>query len=124
MPYKPGHTCAMPGCPGIAKPGKQYCDAHASHEPVHEVYDPSRSATSRGYNSRWERARKTYLKMHPLCVQCEKEGKYVMATDVDHIIPHRGDQKLFWDTDNWQALCHSCHSKKTGREDRYVEYKY
>ena len=30
---------------------------------------------------------------------------------LDHIIPHRGDRKLFWDRDNWQALCKSCHAK-------------
>nr|DAE96978.1 MAG TPA: HNH endonuclease [Caudoviricetes sp.] len=44
-------------------------------------------------------------------------GEIVPATEVDHIIPHRGDQKLFWDMSNWQALCHNCHSAKTARED-------
>ena len=34
---------------------------------------------------------------------------------LDHIIPHRGDQKLFWDEGNWQALCKACHDRKTGR---------
>ena len=30
---------------------------------------------------------------------------------VDHIVPHRGDQELFWDVaNNWQALCRQCHS--------------
>jgi 5-methylcytosine-specific restriction protein A len=24
---------------------------------------------------------------------------------------------LFWDQSNWQPLCHTCHSKKTARED-------
>jgi 5-methylcytosine-specific restriction protein A len=42
----------------------------------------------------------------------------VKATDVDHIIPHRGNQKLMWDQSNWQALCHACHSRKTASEDR------
>lgn len=46
------------------------------------------------------------------------------ATVVDHIIPHRGDQKLFWDRSNWQALCKSCHDSKTMTEDRYQEYTY
>jgi len=40
------------------------------------------------------------------------------AVVVDHIIPHRGDLALFWDEkNNWQALCHRCHSRKTARED-------
>jgi 5-methylcytosine-specific restriction endonuclease McrA len=29
---------------------------------------------------------------------------------VDHIQPHRGDQRLFWDRRNWQPLCRTCHS--------------
>ena len=33
---------------------------------------------------------------------------------LDHIIPHRGDQRLFWDQTNWESLCKGCHDKKTG----------
>ncbi len=124
MPYKPGHNCAVYGCPGIAKPGRQYCEKHAAMEPPKDAYDPDRSAYRRGYGKKWEAARKRYLASHPLCVECQKEGRYVQATDVDHIIPHRGDMALFWDEGNWQALCHSCHSIKTNREDRYFEYRY
>jgi 5-methylcytosine-specific restriction protein A len=41
----------------------------------------------------------------------------VPAAVTDHIIPHRGDKRLFWDANNWQALCLSCHGAKTARED-------
>jgi 5-methylcytosine-specific restriction protein A len=44
-----------------------------------------------------------------------KEGSVKAATDVDHVIPHRGNERLFWDEGNWQALCHECHSAKTAR---------
>ena len=71
-------------------------------------------ASARGYDSRWQKARKSFLQKHPLCVECYKAGKLTPATVVDHIIPHRGDQKLFWDENNWQALCKECHDKKTG----------
>lgn len=36
---------------------------------------------------------------------------------VDHIIPHRGDQDLFWSEWNWQALCKHCHDHKTASTD-------
>ena len=62
------------------------------------------SARERGYTTRWEKARKTYLMSHPLCVMCAKDGRTTAATVVDHIIPHKGDQQLFWDTDNWQTM--------------------
>ena len=64
------------------------------------------------------------MQAHPLCCMCRKEGRYVKATDVDHIVPHRGDLKLFWDRSNWQALCHRHHDQKTGREDSRPVYHY
>ncbi|WP_244116465.1 HNH endonuclease [Burkholderia gladioli] len=57
------------------------------------------------------------MRENPLCVACREVNLIVPATDVDHIVPHRGDQKLFWNRSNWQALCHSCHARKTARED-------
>jgi 5-methylcytosine-specific restriction protein A len=41
----------------------------------------------------------------------------VPATEVDHKKAHHGDQGLFWDRYNWQALCKPCHSRKTAEED-------
>jgi len=76
-----------------------------------------KNSTQRGYGYRWQKAREGYLAKHPLCVECEREGKVVVATDLDHIIPHRGDQVLFWRESNWMALCKPCHSKKTATED-------
>lgn len=39
----------------------------------------------------------------------------VQATDVDHIVPREQGGSDQWS--NLQALCHSCHSKKTATED-------
>ena len=47
-----------------------------------------------------------------------------LTTVVDHIIPHRGDQKLFWDRSNWQPLCEHHHNVKTMTEDRFKEYRF
>ena len=71
-------------------------------------------ADARGYNARWRRERAAFLRCHPLCAECQKEGRLTPATVVDHIIPHRGDQRLFWDESNWQPLCEYHHNKKTG----------
>ncbi|WP_269448179.1 HNH endonuclease [Lentibacillus sp. JNUCC-1] len=54
-----------------------------------------------------------FLRRNPLCVHCTDSGMTVPATEVDHIVPHRGDRDLFWDPNNHQGLCKSCHSKKT-----------
>ena len=69
------------------------------------------SASDRGYGSRWQKARVTFLRSNPLCVICNQGGKTTPATVVDHITPHKGDQDLFWDSqNNWQALCTNCHN--------------
>jgi 5-methylcytosine-specific restriction protein A len=36
---------------------------------------------------------------------------------VDHIVPHRGDERLAFDRDNLQGLCKSCHDRKTATEN-------
>ena len=119
MPSSPMVPCSHPGCPNLVPPGRKFCE---KHKPLHP--EENRSPSSRGYGNRWRKARKIYLDQHPLCVMCLKEGRYVKATDVDHIKAHRGDPKLFWDQRNWQSLCHSHHSRKTNTEDRNRTYEY
>ena len=77
------------------------------------------NARQRGYNHRWDKARATFLRHNPLCRMCESQGRVTEAKVVDHIIPHRGDQALFWDTaNNWQPLCYPCHNSVKQREER------
>lgn len=73
------------------------------------------NSTARGYNWPWRRARVQYLNEHPLCEACYAQGFRREATVVDHKIPHRGNQSLFWDEGNWCALCAPCHNSKTGK---------
>ncbi len=75
------------------------------------------SARERGYDSRWDKARRTFLTGHPLCVMCERDGRVTPATVVDHITPHRGDHALFWDQANWQPLCKPHHDGTKQREE-------
>ena len=121
MPYKPKHPCSHPGCPELVEAGKLYCEKHL---PMHP--DVTRSASKRGYGSRWQKASRLFLQEHPFCAECVKDSppRYVKATVVDHIVPHRGDQHLFWDKRNWQPLCKKCHDRKTWTEDKTPEYRF
>ena len=119
MPIRPKVPCKHPGCPELVKSGTKYCDKHNAMHP-----EEVRSASSRGYGNRWRRASKQFLEAHPLCEECRRQGRYTKATVVDHIVPHRGDMKLFWDRSNWQALCKRCHDQKTGREDTAILYHF
>ena len=109
--------CKHPGCPKLT--AGMYCEDHAKLHTADRA-----SASVRVYDGRWKKARIRFLKAHPLCEECKKQGRLVKATVVDHIVPHRGDAKLFWDEGNWQSLCKSCHDHKTMTEDRYQEFRY
>lgn len=111
--------CAKAGCRRLALDGSRFCAEHQDEDlkRKREVDKRRGSSSSRGYNSAWTRASKIFLAQHPLCAECQRQGKVTPATEVDHIVPHKGDQALFWRTSNWQALCHSCHSRKTVMED-------
>ena len=76
------------------------------------------TAYERGYGHHWRKARVAFLAQHPLCRYCEQQGKIVPATVVDHITPHKGDEVLFWDSENnWQSLCKHCHDSIKAREE-------
>jgi 5-methylcytosine-specific restriction endonuclease McrA len=78
---------------------------------------PRAKTADRGYGSKWQTARRQYLADNPLCVECHAQGRIKAAQVVDHIQPHKGDQKLFWRRSNWQALCKFHHDRKTATRD-------
>ena len=122
MPRKPKVPCMQPGCAELVEPGRKYCDKHRKLHP-----EVTRAEAKKPYgSSRWQAVRKRYLVAHPLCVSCLAKDPpvYSKATVVDHVKPHRGDPKLFWDESNFQALCVQCHNEKTLTEDINPEYRY
>lgn len=67
---------------------------------------------------KWVGMRKRWLKDHPICARCKRDrNSVVVATIVDHKIPHRGNLALFLDYTNFQSLCQRCHSGTKQRED-------
>lgn len=74
------------------------------------------TATTRGYDSRWRRARRQFLAVYPLCMPCELAGRITPANELDHIIPHKQRERLFWDEGNWCQMCKPCHQHKTNAE--------
>lgn len=102
---------------------ERYCGQHHNQAQARERAERRRhdqergTAAERGYGSRWQKARKGYLAVNPLCVDCRDESRFTPATVVDHVEPHKGNQKLFWDRDNWQGLCEMHHNRKTASRD-------
>ena len=113
MPGKALRPCRVNGCAAYAGPGSSMCERHRR-----ESEAARRSDRCLWYSSaRWARERGAFLRANPLCAECARQGRVRAAGQVDHIRPHRGDAGLFWDRDNWQALCAACHSRKTAAED-------
>ena len=58
--------------------------------------------------------RRRWLQAHPLCVECEKEGRVTAATVPDHILAlvNGGEDA----ESNLQSLCEECHRIKTARD--------
>lgn len=80
------------------------------------------SAHARGYGREWQAARLEFLAANPLCIHCQESGRVQASRVVDHIVPHCGDRRLFWDRDNWQALCIACHNGWKQRIDHAMKY--
>lgn len=107
--------CLVPSCAGFATHGG-YCDKHQDR--IRKQDQARGNSYQRGYNREWQQKRELYLQDNPLCVSCAKRKMIMPASVVDHIKPHKGDKALFWDQNNWQALCESCHNRKTATEDK------
>ena len=114
MALKPLRPCAHAGCRAVTR--DVWCP---KHKPKRE---DRRSAESAEWH-KWyrlpifaKRLRPEQLLREPFCRECAKYGVRKLASDVDHIIPHRGDWTLFVDPNNLQSLCHRCHSRKTATE--------
>lgn len=112
MSTRPQQPCSYPGCPNLVTSGR--CQVHAASSLGGWKRDPSRQ---RLYDRRWQKFRAAFLAEHPWCVLCERIGIMTPAEHVDHVNPHKGDPQAFW-KGPFQALCPSCHSRKTVEEQR------
>jgi 5-methylcytosine-specific restriction protein A len=115
MPQGLKHPCATSGCVNLA--AGTYCDGCR----VKRVSDSRPTSAQRGYGYRWQKTSRAFLMKNSICVDPDGRhlGRIVAAEHTDHIVPHKGSHRLFWDPSNWQPLCSSCHSHKTRREDAF-----
>ena len=95
--------------------------------PVHALEREQRRghARARGYSRLWEREAARFKREFPFCgnrpcglapvmSECADRGILTPAYAVDHVTPHKGNQRIFWDiAGNWQSLCQACHARKS-----------
>ena len=64
--------------------------------------------------SRWQAIRRAQLAEFPLCCMCIEREIVTAAEVVDHVVPHRGDEDLFW-SGPFQSLCKPHHDSTKQR---------
>lgn len=71
-----------------------------------------RSMNDKRYDSMaWRRLTNQIKQAEPFCRQCKANGIVRLATVTDHIVAVRLGGE-FWNEDNLQPLCDSCHNAK------------
>lgn len=107
MPHKPkSHSERQKE----SSPYKEFYQKYDREKDMHRG-----SSSERGYDGKWRQARKHFLSSNPLCSDCQKSGRIVPASEVHHMLKVKDNPELFYDSSQWLALCHSCHSKRTAR---------
>jgi 5-methylcytosine-specific restriction protein A len=85
----------------------RHCAVSMAKKDWHYLYD----------SKRWKALRLYQLGREPLCRKCKEVERLSPACIADHVTPHKGDICLFFDADNLQSLCKTCHDVSKQREE-------
>jgi 5-methylcytosine-specific restriction protein A len=115
--------CNFPGCTVLIDPSERYCLKHKKEKSSNSrkpFENAQRSNNNLYHTAQWKNLRKKVLKDNNYCVYCGSRENLV----IDHIIPPRGNEDLFFSENNLQVVCHRCHSLKTAQEINHRRKRY
>lgn len=73
--------------------------------------------------ARWRALRlKVFLRDLYTCQMCGRLEGDTSKLVCDHIKPHRGDERVFWDEANLQTLCKACHDTVKQAEEQGTKH--
>ena len=120
MGARPAKPCAWPGCNVLVR-SVSHCDLHkpmaderkaAQLKKAHKAYNTRRDESDGFYSTdRWRKFRAYYLRLHPLCLECEAHNRITAAVILDHIKPYKTHPELGLDWHNVRPLCRACHNR-------------
>ena len=116
MPRYPKRGCATPGCPELTE--GSHCEAHQREADARYRKFERDPAINKRYGHAWRKIRAAYVAEHPLCEDCEADGRLTPVQEVHHIRPlsHGGTH----DASNLRSLCKPCHSRQSAKDgDRW-----
>lgn len=108
MPHRPPHLCAHPGCGELCR-GRARCTEHTREQT--RRFDRHRESGSVRYPWDWQKPggiRERHLRRESQCRECQRSERL----QVDHIDGDRTNHH----SSNLRTLCHSCHSRRTARD--------
>lgn len=117
--------CNKVNCNNLIDFRETYCDEHKElKNESKKEFDKQRYETDKDirqtYNrKRWRDIRNgVMLRDDSLCQYCLHQGRYEVATLVDHFIPIRDAYELRYNTNNLVAACDKCNTRKAIDEDK------
>lgn len=109
MPKAAPRPCTKVGCGVLVHDGSGRCAKHPK-----PVWTKPVAATKRITGRRLQAMRAQLFAAHPLCAECQRQGRVTLAKQRDHITPlAEGGTD---DDDNVQGLCEPCHEVKSKAE--------
>lgn len=122
-PRAPLKPCTYPGgCPRLVESGR--CEVHRRQ--VYREQNARRDPADLAFygSARWKRFRLWFANGHPTCecadTRCRCGGSCNQPmSDVDHIETPGARPDLALAEENCRALCRSCHSARTARDQSF-----
>lgn len=109
--HAPARYCPVQTCT-VRTPGGRPCRDHAR---VIEHGRPNYQWRRLYRQARWKATRRAVLSEEPFCGDCiARDETYTATTEVHHR-QRPQSEGAFFDRENLMALCHDCHSVRTGR---------
>lgn len=100
------------------------------HRPWQKSYGTRTDHDKRYNGQQWKKTREIHKLgftewngqkvSNTLCIECFKKGRIVPMHTVDHIIRVK-DGADFYDLDNFQSLCLTCHNRKSAIEGNQLK---
>lgn len=120
----PMKKCNKVNCNELINFNESYCDEHKQlKNESRKQFDKQRyehdKEVRQTYNSTtWKHIRKgVMLRDNSLCQYCLHQGRYEVATLVDHFIPVRDAYEDRYNQDNLVSACDKCNTRKTTDEE-------
>ena len=126
MPSVPSATiCKELGCKAPRSKFNGYCLEHGGRDTYIAKETEERKESNAMYQtSHWQRQKSYHLSKNPLCACCLTRGIVTQAQHLDHVFPWRQIGKDAFTNNLFQSLCPSCHSYKTGLEQKGIIKSY